>query len=282
MITQEQFNKLTEQNNEILTREQEYDVFEFYNANKTIENRNKIALKNYKLIFKPAWEYTRFGSEREDLEQEAFLGLLQAIDKFDYTKGVKFSVYAYTWFNSYLQKCTIDDGIIHIPFNIIWQLEKMKRLSREYEDKYGEGPSDIYLLKIMGIDRSELGLLKQYETRTGVLSMDYSYKSDDGESLTFHNFISDEEQEMDNLIDRLVAENVVNVILKYVPQDRRELIERRYGLNGNLPHTFKELSEIYKISETALKMKLKRAQYTIRRNPKIRAMAKEIADLNIH
>ena len=270
MITQERFDKLLEDTNEILTQEEEFDVFEFYNKNKTIENKNKIALKNIKLIYKPSWDYTRFGSEKEDLQQEAFMALLHAVDKFDHTKKIKFSTYAFTWIESYLQKCTIDDQLIHVPFNIIWKIEKLKRLTKEYEEEHdGAQPPDIYLKRKMGIDYYELNLLRQYETRLSTFSMDYEYSGDD--STSFHNFVIDEKQNIDKLIDKLVCNNLVNeYVQKILSKDDYQLLSRKWGLNGNKPHSSKELSEIYKISEIKVNDKIKQIYRKLRVNPKLK------------
>ena len=275
MITQKEFEKLTEQNDTILTKEEEYSVFEYYNKNKTTENKNRIALKNLKLIYNPARDYTRFGSELVDLQQEAFLGLLHAIDKFDYTKNIKFSTYAYTWFDSYLQKCTIDDRIIHIPFNTVWKIEKMKRIIQEYKDEHDSNPPDKYLLNKMGIDKAELGLLRQYETRTNTLSMDYTYNSGE-ENTTFHNFVIDEEQMMEKFIDKIVYSEAVDYILSCLSRDQYELLTRRYGLKGNQVHTIKELAEIYSTNETVITMKLKKIHRELRNNKKVKKLYNDI------
>ena len=277
MITQEQFDNLIKDDGKILTQAEEFDVFEFYNKNKTVENKNKIALKNIRLIYKPSWEYTKFGSEKEDLQQEAFMAILHAVDKFDHTREIKFSTYAYNWIESYLQKCTIDDQLIHIPFNVVWKIEKMKRLITEYEDKYNKQAPDVYLKNVMGIDYSELNLLRQYETRLSVLSMDYNYYEEDYEPKTFHNLIIDETQCMDKFINQMVCNDVVNTnIRKILPKESYDLLARRYGLNGNKPHTLTELAHFYKVSEHNLNMKIKKIQWKLRGNKKLKEILEDL------
>lgn len=274
MITQKQFDALLQINDVSLTKEEEYDVFEFYNANKTTENRNKIALKNYKLIFKPSWEYTKFGSEIDDLSQEAFLGLLKAIDKFDYTAGTKFSTYAYTWFDSVLQKCTMGDNLIHIPFNLAWKVEKMKKIIREYEDVYDNKPTDLYVAKQMEITVSELHSLKQHELR--MLSIDYKYSGDD-DTITLHNLLEDKKNSIDKAENQLVANIAVyDIIKKYITDEQYELIAKRYGLDGSPPHSFEKLAELYKVSEQRINIKIKTILRKLRSNPKLKAELKDI------
>ena len=152
----------------------------------------------------------------------------------------------------------------------------MKRLINEYEEKHDVQPPDIYLTKLMGIDYSELNLLKQYDTRI-TLSMDYEYGSNEGEKTTFHNYIIDENQEMDRYVDIMAADTAVNdVIKKYIPRDKYELLARRYGLDGNKPCSLSELSELYKISSKRLNMKIKKILWQIRANVKIRKQLEEI------
>ena len=276
MITQSEFNSLLEDNDKILTQEEEYKVFEFYNKNKTVENKNKIALKNIRLIYKPSWEYVKFGSEKEDLQQEAFMAILHAVDKFDHTREIKFSTYAYNWIESYLQKCTIDDQLIHIPFNVVWKIEKMKKLIAEYEDKYNKQPPDVYLKNVMGIDYSELNLLRQYETRLGTLSMDYEYYNEE-EPTTFHNYVIDENQNIDKLINQMSCSDIVNTcVRKVLSKEEYDLLSRRYGFNGNKAHSLTELSNIYKVSEHNMNMKIKKIQWRLRGNKNLKEQIKEI------
>ena len=270
MITKNRFNQLLENDN-ILTKEEEFDVFEYYNKHKTIDNKNKIALKNIKLIYKPSNEYARFGAEKEDLYQEAFLAVLHAIDKFDYTKGIKFSTYAYNWIESYLQKCTIDNQIIHVPFNVMWKIEKLKKLTKEYFEEKQVQPSDKYLQNALGVDSTELSLLRQYDLRVSTLSMEYEYYNGQGEVNTFYNYIADDNQDIDKLIDKIVYNDIINKdIQRVLSEDEFTIIAQRYGLNGNKPHSISELAEVYNISEQRMRLKIKQIQAKLRKDENLK------------
>lgn len=128
------------------SREEEVALFTYYEqTNHSVEVKNLIAMKNMGLVnyatvhISEILEYR----DKEDLEQQGFLGLYHAIDKFDLSKGVRFSTYALNWIKQYIYRYIFENSMIHLPGHFTILMMKARNYSKEFSQIHGTEPTSI-------------------------------------------------------------------------------------------------------------------------------------------
>jgi RNA polymerase primary sigma factor len=203
--------------------------------------RNKLAEGNVRLVISEAKRYMNRGLNFGDLVQEGNLGLLKAIDKYDYKKGFKFSTYATWWIRQAITRAIADHSrTIRIPIHMIETITKINRAQKALLQEKGRQPSieEIAEYLEMPISRVEKALSVAKEP----LSMDKPIGSDGdtslGEIIYDESTLSAEEElKIQSLRERL------NMALKMLSPRERKVIELRFGLDGKKPRTLEEVAQ---------------------------------------
>jgi RNA polymerase primary sigma factor len=203
--------------------------------------RNKLAEGNVRLVISEAKRYMNRGLNFGDLVQEGNLGLLKAIDKYDYKKGFKFSTYATWWIRQAITRAVADHSrTIRIPIHMIETITKINRAQKALLQEKGRQPSieEIAEYLEMPISRVEKALSVAKEP----LSMDKPIGSDGdtslGEIIYDESTLSAEEElKIHSLRERL------NMALKMLSPRERKVIELRFGLDGKKPRTLEEVAQ---------------------------------------
>ena len=203
--------------------------------------RNKLAEGNVRLVISEAKRYMNRGLDFGDLVQEGNLGLLKAIDKYDYKKGFKFSTYATWWIRQAITRAVADHSrTIRIPIHMIETITKINRAQKALLQEKGRQPSieEIAEYLEMPISRVEKALSVAKEP----LSMDKPIGSDGdtslGEIIYDESTLSAEEElKIQSLRERL------NMALKMLSPRERKVIELRFGLDGKRPRTLEEVAQ---------------------------------------
>jgi len=203
--------------------------------------RNKLAEGNVRLVISEAKRYMNRGLDFGDLVQEGNLGLLKAIDKYDYKKGFKFSTYATWWIRQAITRAVADHSrTIRIPIHMIETITKINRAQKALLQEKGRQPSieEIAEYLEMPISRVEKALSVAKEP----LSMDKPIGSDGdtslGEIIYDESTLSAEEElKIQSLRERL------NMALKMLSPRERKVIELRFGLDGKKPRTLEEVAQ---------------------------------------
>lgn len=203
--------------------------------------RNKLAEGNVRLVISEAKRYMNRGLDFGDLVQEGNLGLLKAIDKYDYKKGFKFSTYATWWIRQAITRAVADHSrTIRIPIHMIETITKINRAQKALLQEKGRQPSieEIAEYLEMPISRVEKALSVAKEP----LSMDKPIGSDGdtslGEIIYDESTLSAEEElKIQSLRERL------NTALKMLSPRERKVIELRFGLDGKKPRTLEEVAQ---------------------------------------
>ena len=157
-------------NYELLTKDEEVELFNRI-KNGDIEAKNEIIERNLRLVVSIAKRYSVYGYPILDLIQEGNLGLIKAVEKFDVSKGYKFSTYATWWIRQNITRAISDkEDIIRIPVSTRDKLYKVKKHERIFETENGYKPSNEELSKIDKLNMSENEI-------EDIKSIDFSYKS---------------------------------------------------------------------------------------------------------
>lgn len=234
----------------LLTAEEEYDIAKRA-AEGEVGAREQLCNANLRLVVHIAKKYQGRGMHLLDLIQEGNLGLLKAIDKFEYDKGFKFSTYATWWIRQSISRAIADYGrTIRIPVHMVETVNKMVRLNREFVQKNGREPTPEEIAHMMGIS-----IAKATEILTMVqepVSMDTPVG--DEEDTRLGDFVKDEKAvdpaEATEAV--MMHEKLMDVLETLTPRERDVMI-LRYGLNDGQARTLEEVGEEFGVTRERIR-----------------------------
>jgi RNA polymerase primary sigma factor len=202
-----------------------------------LEAKNRMINSNLRLVVSQARRYQGHGLALEDLVQEGMLGLIRAVEKFDWRRGYKFSTYGTLWIRQAIQRGLQNHGrTIRLPVHVAQRQVKVNKTASELSVKLGREPTDEEIAAV-----AELTVEQVFEIRElsrALTSLDQPV-SDDGETELGDLLTSErpgpDEEVADMLRDRQVADVVARL-----PEPERKVIELRFGLSGDEPRTIRQ------------------------------------------
>lgn len=225
----------------ILSNEEEQELTKAYFENKDPEAREQLIIHNQRLVAYIASNYKRSNVEYDDLVQEGNIGLMRAIETFDYRKGNKFSTYATWWIWQAMSRSAQNDrGTIRIPVHMYEEISTMQKKSAEFEQKYGREPSTEELCEMLNTTANKVFNLKRAQSMTSITSLSTPIGDDNGCEL--QDIISDNKTVVD-IFDEEEKRNALTEALNKLTERERIVIVERYGLNGNDPKTLNVVGE---------------------------------------
>ena len=234
----------------LLTDEEEKDIFARI-ANGDPTAAETLINSNLRLVVSVARHYATCSSmPLLDLIQEGNLGLIRAVEKFDISKGYKFSTYATWWIRQSISRSISDlSRTIRIPANLIETASKISKISREYEQMTGEDPSVEYLVEKSGEERKTIERILSIVKDP--ISLDSPVNEDDN---TVGDLIPDEESEKPGA--SLIAEanrEIVQNVLNTLDDRERKIITLRYGIGTKQPLTLEEVGNILGLTKERIR-----------------------------
>ncbi|MFR1565334.1 MAG: sigma-70 family RNA polymerase sigma factor [Christensenellales bacterium] len=229
----------------LLSAEEERDLAEKASAGDD-NAKNALIVANLRLVVSVAKRYTGRGLELDDLIQLGNLGLMTAVDKFDYLKGFRFSTYATWWIRQAITRSLGDlTHPLHIPGYVRENMDRMRRFSAETEQRCGREATLEELAEYMGLDEKKIIFYQKLLLKEK--SIDESV-GDDGDA-AFADILRDDKLRLPDEVaeDNLLRELIDEAIGALEPREQ-VIIRLRYGLDDGCPKTLEEVGAIFNVT----------------------------------
>lgn len=227
--------------------------------------------RNLRLVIKVARKYTGHGISFLDLIQEGNLGLIKAVDKFDVTKGYKFSTYATCWIRQSIQRSLGDKSRnIRLPVHLYEKVKKYELLKKELSLKFNREPTFEELSKKMRVSIDTIYKYERLEHDT--ISLNMIVGDEDSE---LEDFISLSTESIDNQFIEEDLKDVIENLLKNSNLTTKEIdiLKLRFGIGTNDPKTLEETGKIYGVSRERIRQIQEKALKKIRRSYNVKELA---------
>lgn len=246
----------------LLTREEEIEL-----TRRVVEGdefaRKRMIESNLRFVVNVAKKYQNQGMPLIDLINEGNIGLMTALEKFDPDKGYHFISYAVWWIRQSIMKAINEKSrAVRLPLNRTNELLQIQKAQRSLmSDNSTEDPTAEDIGTLTGFDAEHVNNLLSISRE--LVSLDAPVFNDTGSS-SIGDFIEDDSRSPEDSLMEVALKEDINTVLSSLSDREREIIELRFGLDGKIPMSLKEIGEIYNLTKERIRQIEKKALERLR------------------
>ena len=234
----------------LLSSEEEIDLA-IRIANGDVQAKQRLSEANLRLVVSIAKRYLGRGMQFLDLIQEGNLGLIKAVDKFDYTKGFKFSTYATWWIRQAITRAIADQArTIRIPVHMVETINRMSKMQRKLTLELGYEPSTQELANALDITEEKVLEIMQIAREPASLETPIGEEDDSnlGDFVADNNTVTPEAN-----IESVMLREHIDVLLEDLKEREKEVIILRFGLRDGHPRTLEEVGKEFNVTRERIR-----------------------------